>query len=148
MILATLCYLKHNNSTLMLHRTKRKDDIHAGKWNGLGGKLEHGEVAVRAPEVSQQVSQLERAIRQLCEDGQSTPDNLLELVTSFAKQQTAMGRIGTQYVTSPNKFFEGGMWQGPFPLPKAAQKVQPEKPERVRFIPPEYRDEEANNVPS
>ena len=90
----------------------------------------------------------QHSINRLCEDGQSTPDNLLELVTSFAKQQTAMGRIGTQYVTSPNKFFEGGMWQGPFPLPKAAQKVQPEKPERVRFIPPEYRDEEAANVSS
>lgn len=90
----------------------------------------------------------ERAIRQLCEDGQATPDDLLTAVSNFAQQQTAMGRIGTQYVTSPNKFFESGMWQGPFPLPKAAQKVQPEKPERVKFIPPEYRDEEAANVPS
>ena len=43
MILATLCYLKHAGRTLMLHRTKRPDDIHAGKWNGLGGKLEPGE---------------------------------------------------------------------------------------------------------
>ena len=90
----------------------------------------------------------ERAIRQLCENGQATPDDLLTAVSNFARQQTAMGRIGTQYVTSPNRFFEAGMWQGPFPLPKAAQKVQPEKPERVRFIPPEYRDEEAANVPS
>ena len=87
----------------------------------------------------------ERAIRQLCEDGQATPDKLLSAVSNFAQQQTAMGRIGTQFITSPNKFFETGMWRGPFPLPKAAQKVQPEKPERVRFIPPEYRDEEASN---
>ena len=43
MILATLCYLKHEGQTLMIHRTKRKDDIHAGKWNGLGGKFEPGE---------------------------------------------------------------------------------------------------------
>jgi 8-oxo-dGTP diphosphatase len=43
MILATLCYLKHNGLTLMLHRTKRANDIHAGKWNGLGGKFEPGE---------------------------------------------------------------------------------------------------------
>ena len=27
----------------MIHRNKRPDDIHAGKWNGLGGKLEAGE---------------------------------------------------------------------------------------------------------
>ena len=27
----------------MLHRIKKRDDMHAGKWNGLGGKLEAGE---------------------------------------------------------------------------------------------------------
>jgi 8-oxo-dGTP diphosphatase len=43
MILATLCYLKSNGKTLMIHRNKRPDDIHAGKWNGLGGKFEAGE---------------------------------------------------------------------------------------------------------
>jgi 8-oxo-dGTP diphosphatase len=43
MILATLCYVHHNNHTLMLHRIKRENDIHAGKWNGLGGKFEPGE---------------------------------------------------------------------------------------------------------
>lgn len=29
--------------TLMLHRTKKKNDVHEGKWNGLGGKFETGE---------------------------------------------------------------------------------------------------------
>lgn len=43
MILATLCYLHNAGCTLMLHRNKRADDIHLGKWNGLGGKLEPGE---------------------------------------------------------------------------------------------------------
>ncbi|MCX6066361.1 MAG: 8-oxo-dGTP diphosphatase [Chloroflexi bacterium] len=43
MKLATLCYLKHNGQTLMLHRIKKANDIHEGKWNGLGGKLEPGE---------------------------------------------------------------------------------------------------------
>lgn len=27
----------------MLHRIKKKNDIHEGKWNGLGGKMERGE---------------------------------------------------------------------------------------------------------
>ena len=27
----------------MLHRIKKKNDIHKNKWNGLGGKLERGE---------------------------------------------------------------------------------------------------------
>jgi 8-oxo-dGTP diphosphatase len=43
MILATLCYVKKDGMTLMIHRVKRDNDIHASKWNGLGGKLESGE---------------------------------------------------------------------------------------------------------
>ncbi len=43
MKLATLCYLQHDGKTLMLHRIKKSGDIHAGKWNGLGGKMEPGE---------------------------------------------------------------------------------------------------------
>ena len=43
MKLATLCYIRHDGKTLMVHRIKRPDDMHLGKWNGLGGKLEPGE---------------------------------------------------------------------------------------------------------
>jgi len=43
MILATLCYLKRDGCTLMVFRGKKPDDMHAGKWNGLGGKFEPGE---------------------------------------------------------------------------------------------------------
>lgn len=43
MILATLCYIKHNGKTLMMHRNKRPDDVHWGKYNGLGGKFAAGE---------------------------------------------------------------------------------------------------------
>ena len=43
MILATLCYVKRDGHTLMIHRNKRPNDIHEGKWNGLGGKFEAGE---------------------------------------------------------------------------------------------------------
>ncbi|MEI7810834.1 MAG: 8-oxo-dGTP diphosphatase [Ignavibacteria bacterium] len=43
MKLATLCYVKDKDRTLMLHRVKKQNDIHEGKWNGLGGKLEPGE---------------------------------------------------------------------------------------------------------
>lgn len=41
--LATLVYVRDGDRTLMLHRNKRRDDPHFGKWNGLGGKLEPGE---------------------------------------------------------------------------------------------------------
>lgn len=41
--LATLCYVRHGGQTLMMHRIKKANDMHAGKWNGLGGKLLPGE---------------------------------------------------------------------------------------------------------
>lgn len=45
MKLATLCYLinKNNKTMLMIHRVKKKNDYHVGKWNGLGGKFKKGE---------------------------------------------------------------------------------------------------------
>ncbi|MBS0616908.1 MAG: 8-oxo-dGTP diphosphatase [Spirochaetes bacterium] len=43
MILATLCYVRSGGKTLMMHRNKRSDDVHLGKYNGLGGKFEPGE---------------------------------------------------------------------------------------------------------
>jgi 8-oxo-dGTP diphosphatase len=42
-VLATLCYLRSGGRTLMLLRDKKPGDVHAGKYNGLGGKLEPGE---------------------------------------------------------------------------------------------------------
>lgn len=43
MKLATLVYVRRPGATLMLHRIRKANDMHAGKWNGLGGKLEAGE---------------------------------------------------------------------------------------------------------
>ncbi len=43
MKLATLCYIKTESHTLMLHRIKKEKDMHKNKWNGLGGKFEAGE---------------------------------------------------------------------------------------------------------
>lgn len=43
MKLATICYVQRPGQTLMLHRVKKTNDYHQGKWNGLGGKFEPGE---------------------------------------------------------------------------------------------------------
>ena len=43
MKLATLCYVHNNDKTLMIHRVKKENDYHEGKWNGLGGKFDQGE---------------------------------------------------------------------------------------------------------
>jgi 8-oxo-dGTP diphosphatase len=44
-ILAVLAFILSDDQkkTLLVHRTKRKDDHHFGKFNGLGGKMEPGE---------------------------------------------------------------------------------------------------------
>ena len=43
MIETTLCYIENNGCYLMLHRIKKDGDVNAGKWIGIGGKLEPGE---------------------------------------------------------------------------------------------------------
>ena len=43
MIETTLCYIEKENKYLMLHRTKKENDMNKDKWLGIGGKLEEGE---------------------------------------------------------------------------------------------------------
>ena len=76
MKLATLCYVRDgvgpSGRTLMLHRIKKANDMHAGKWNGLGGKVEGGE----SPE--------ECAIREVWEEsGLRMVDPVLRGVITF-----------------------------------------------------------------
>ena len=39
----TLCYIEKDHSYLMLHRTKKENDLNEGKWIGVGGKFETDE---------------------------------------------------------------------------------------------------------
>lgn len=72
MKLATLCYLRRKSRTLMLHRVKKENDVHEGKWNGLGGKFEPGE----SPE--------ECAVREVREEsGLTMKDPVLKGVLTF-----------------------------------------------------------------
>ena len=47
-ILATLGYIfsSDGHQVLLVHRNRRPDDAHFGKYNGLGGKIERGEEVV------------------------------------------------------------------------------------------------------
>ncbi|MCD6461471.1 MAG: 8-oxo-dGTP diphosphatase [Thermoplasmata archaeon] len=72
MKLATLCYVRKGGRTLMIHRVKKENDIHEGKWNGLGGKLEPGEM----PE--------ECAVREVKEEsGLDVKDPVLKGILTF-----------------------------------------------------------------
>jgi len=42
-IVGTLCYVLDGDRVLMIHREGRPDDVHLGKYNGLGGKVERDE---------------------------------------------------------------------------------------------------------
>ncbi|HGC7537441.1 TPA: NUDIX domain-containing protein [Streptococcus agalactiae] len=41
--LATICYIDNGKELLLLHRNKKENDVHEGKWISVGGKLEAGE---------------------------------------------------------------------------------------------------------
>ena len=43
MKLGTLCYIEKDEKILLLKRNKKENDVHEGKWIGLGGKIEQGE---------------------------------------------------------------------------------------------------------
>jgi len=40
MINTTLCYITRGEEVLMLHRTKKENDINKDRWIGIGGKFE------------------------------------------------------------------------------------------------------------
>lgn len=39
----SLCYIENGGYYLMLHRTKKENDINRDKWLGVGGKFKNGE---------------------------------------------------------------------------------------------------------
>ena len=43
MLNTTLCYLQRDGKYLMLHRTKKENDLNHDKWVGVGGKFEPNE---------------------------------------------------------------------------------------------------------
>ena len=43
MLNTTLCYIEKDGRVLMLHRTKKQNDLNVDKWIGVGGKFEDKE---------------------------------------------------------------------------------------------------------
>ncbi len=119
MKLATLCYIKKDGKTLMLHRNKKKNDMNSGKWIGLGGKIEDGET----PE--------ECAIREIKEESGLIAKNLifkgfltfpqfdnietwyvfLYLITQF-EGELINSNEGTLKWVDDKELFELPMWEG------------------------------------
>ncbi len=64
MLQTTLCYIEENGKYLMMHRTKKKNDVNQDKWIGIGGRFEKDE------------SPYECILREMLEETGLTPDNL------------------------------------------------------------------------
>lgn len=43
MLNTTLCYIEQDGNYLLMHRTKKKNDVNQDKWIGIGGKFEKQE---------------------------------------------------------------------------------------------------------
>ena len=43
MINSTLCYIERDDEYLVIHRTKKENDLNHDKWIGVGGKFEDKE---------------------------------------------------------------------------------------------------------
>ncbi len=63
-VLATLGYVlsPDRQQVLLIHRNRRQEDAHYGKYNGLGGKLDPGEdvVACMRREILEEVEETDR----------------------------------------------------------------------------------------
>jgi hypothetical protein len=63
----------------------------------------------------------EREIARRIGEAEQTSD-LVSAAAAYGIQQQALGKVGTQYVLKPSKFFsDEGHWRGPFPLPAKAE---------------------------
>ncbi len=89
----TLCYIERDGAYLMLHRTKKQNDLNEGKWIGVGGKFEANE----SPEEC-----LLREVRE--ETGLTLTDYRLRGIVTFVSERweteymflyTASGFTGT-----------------------------------------------------
>ena len=82
MLNTTLCYIEKEGSYLMIHRTKKENDMNKDKWLGVGGKLESGE------------SPFDCAKREISEETGLIPKKLLyKGIVTFVSNQ-----YGTEYM--------------------------------------------------
>lgn len=119
MKLATLCYIKNNGKTLMLHRVKKENDIHEGKWNGLGGKLQDGETpeecAIR--EIQEECGlcvknpEMKGVITFPSFDGKDTWYVFLFLIKEFEGKLKESSEGDLEWIDD-NKLFDLNIWDG------------------------------------
>lgn len=90
--LSTICYIDNGSQFLLLHRNKKPNDIHEGKWVSVGGKFEAGE------------SPQECAVREIKEETGLTATNLIPVGFITFPDFTQDGRDWYSFVYRVNEF--------------------------------------------
>lgn len=68
----------------------------------------------------------EREIGHRLDEG-VTAEALTDAAAKYCEQQRAMGKLGSAFIRSPEKFYGAGFWRGPFPTPVASQSAPPKR---------------------
>jgi 8-oxo-dGTP diphosphatase len=103
----------------MLHRTKKENDIHEGKWKGLGGKLQDGETpeecAIREikEECGLNVESLEMkgVLTFPFFNGNDTWYVFLFLINKFSDELIESNEGDLEWIDD-NKLFDLNIWEG------------------------------------
>ncbi len=119
-LLTTLAYVRRGGYTLMLERTTRPGDLHAGRWNGLGGKFlpgERPETCLRREGreeagIEVEAAQLKGCITFPAFDGTSDVYSFVYLVTRFRGEPAAEGPEGRLHWIATERVRELPLWEG------------------------------------
>ena len=118
-MLSTLIYLENDlDQYLMLHRTKKANDVNHGKWIGIGGKFEHGESPMECleREVKEEASQnlksaVFRAIVTFIYADQE-PMYIFLYTGQLENNEVGQTREGDLAWVDKDKIFDLTLWEG------------------------------------
>lgn len=122
MKLVTICYVDNGNQFLLLHRNKKENDLHEGKWVGVGGKLDPGESPEECArrEIFEETGLIAKKMR-LCGHivfpSQSFGEDFYAFVfrvTEFEGSLLEDCREGTLEWVDYNKIIEKPTWSGDY----------------------------------
>ncbi len=118
-MLSTLIYLENDlDQYLMLHRTKKANDVNHGKWIGIGGKFEHGESPMECleREVKEEASQnLKSAVFRGIVTfiyGDQEPMYIFLYTGQLENNEVGQTREGDLAWVDKDKIFDLTLWEG------------------------------------
>lgn len=115
----SLCFTVKDGKVLMIHRNKKQNDAHKGKYVGVGGKMEEGESPMQCcvreafEETGLKIKPVLRGIASLPDD--VTGDNwtaFIYLAKEFSGELISDCKEGTLEWVPTEKLWEKPLWDG------------------------------------